>query len=54
MTTKNKRLNFLQYVETLLKARGWCAIVVPDHVLFEGAASLPPAGSATLPQAALS
>ena len=34
--TKNKQLNFLQHVKTLLKMNGRCAIVVPDNVLFEG------------------
>lgn len=37
-TTKNKQLNFLQHVKTLLKLNGRCAIVVPDNVLFEGGA----------------
>ena len=37
-TTKNKQLNFLQHVKTLLDANGRCAIVVPDNVLFEGGA----------------
>lgn len=37
-TTKNKQLNFLQHVKTLLKVEGRCAIVVPDNVLFEGGA----------------
>ncbi|MCX7012856.1 MAG: class I SAM-dependent DNA methyltransferase [Candidatus Sumerlaeota bacterium] len=37
-TTKNKQLNFLQHVKTLLKVNGRCAIVVPDNVLFEGGA----------------
>ncbi len=37
-TTKNKQLNFLQHVFTLLKMEGRCAIVVPDNVLFEGGA----------------
>jgi type I restriction enzyme M protein len=37
-TTKNKQLNFLQHVMTLLKVGGRCAIVVPDNVLFEGGA----------------
>lgn len=36
--TKNKQLNFLQHVKTLLKVHGRCAIVVPDNVLFEGGA----------------
>jgi len=35
-TTKNKQLNFLQHIKTLLKANGRCAVVVPDNVLFEG------------------
>lgn len=35
-TTKNKQLNFLQHVKTILKINGRCAIVVPDNVLFEG------------------
>ncbi len=38
VTTKNKQLNFLQHVKTLLKVNGSCAIVVPDNVLFEGGA----------------
>jgi len=38
VTTKNKQLNFLQHVTTLLKMNGRCAIVVPDNVLFEGGA----------------
>ncbi|QDU44299.1 putative type I restriction enzymeP M protein [Symmachiella dynata] len=37
-STKNKQLNFLQHVRTLLKINGRCAIVVPDNVLFEGGA----------------
>ena len=37
-STKNKQLNFLQHVKTLLKRHGSCAIVVPDNVLFEGGA----------------
>ncbi len=37
-TTKNKQLNFLQHVKTLLAVDGRCAIVVPDNVLFEGGA----------------
>jgi type I restriction enzyme M protein len=37
-TTKNKQLNFLQHVKTILKMHGRCAIVVPDNVLFEGGA----------------
>ena len=37
-TTKNKQLNFLQHVKTLLKVNGRCAVVIPDNVLFEGGA----------------
>ena len=37
-STKNKQLNFLQHVKTLLKVDGRCAIVLPDNVLFEGGA----------------
>ena len=37
-STKNKQLNFLQHVGTLLKEHGSCAIVIPDNVLFEGGA----------------
>ena len=37
-STKNKQLNFLQHVKTLLGMHGTCAIVVPDNVLFEGGA----------------
>ncbi len=37
-TTKNKQLNFLQHVHSLLRMNGRCAIVVPDNVLFEGGA----------------
>ena len=37
-STKNKQLNFLQHVKTLLMEHGSCAIVVPDNVLFEGGA----------------
>ena len=37
-TTKNKQLNFLQHVKSILKINGRCAIVVPDNVLFEGGA----------------
>ena len=36
--TKNKQLNFVQHVRTLLKINGRVAIVVPDNVLFEGGA----------------
>ena len=37
-TTKNKQLNFLQHIKTLLKINGRCAVVLPDNVLFEGGA----------------
>ena len=37
-TTKNKQLNFVQHVKTLLKINGRAAVVVPDNVLFEGGA----------------
>ncbi len=37
-TTKNKQLNFIQHVKTILRIHGRCAIVVPDNVLFEGGA----------------
>lgn len=36
--TRNKQLNFLQHVHTLLKPNGKAALVVPDNVLFEGGA----------------
>ena len=37
-TTKNKQLNFLQHIKSLLSVNGRCAVVVPDNVLFEGGA----------------
>jgi type I restriction enzyme M protein len=37
-TTKNKQLNFLQHIKTLLRMHGRAAVVVPDNVLFEGGA----------------
>ncbi len=37
-TTKNKQLNFVQHVKTLLEVHGRCALVLPDNVLFEGGA----------------
>ncbi len=37
-TTKNKQLNFMQHIKTLLKLNGRAAVVVPDNVLFEGGA----------------
>ena len=37
-TTKNKQLNFVQHVGSLLKIGGTAAVVVPDNVLFEAGA----------------
>ena len=37
-TSSNKQLNFVQHINTILKATGKAAIVVPDNVLFEGGA----------------
>ena len=37
-TTSNKQLNFVQHIHTILKTTGLAAVVVPDNVLFEGAA----------------
>ena len=37
-TTRNKQLNFVQHVVSLLKVGGKAAVVVPDNVLFEGGA----------------
>lgn len=37
-STKNKQLNFVQHVKTLLEINGRAAVVVPDNVLFEGGA----------------
>lgn len=37
-TTKNKQLNFVQHIKTILKVNGRSAVVVPDNVLFEGGA----------------
>jgi len=37
-TTRNKQLNFLQHVYSMLEDNGKAAIVVPDNVLFEGGA----------------
>ncbi|WP_419928957.1 N-6 DNA methylase [Candidatus Poriferisocius sp.] len=34
-TTRNKQLNFVQHVVSLLKIGGTAAVVVPDNVLFE-------------------
>lgn len=35
-TTKNKQLNFVQHIRTMLKENGKAAVVVPDNVLFDG------------------
>ena len=37
-TTRNKQLNFVQHVVSLLKIGGTAAVVVPDNVLFEAGA----------------
>ena len=37
-TTRNKQLNFVQHVVSLLKIGGDAAVVVPDNVLFEAGA----------------
>ena len=37
-TTKNKQLNFVQHVVSLLRIGGDAAVVVPDNVLFEAGA----------------
>lgn len=37
-TTSNKQLNFIQHINTMLKATGKAAVVLPDNVLFEGGA----------------
>jgi type I restriction enzyme M protein len=37
-TTKNKQLNFVQHIKTLMKVNGKAAVVLPDNVLFEGGA----------------
>jgi len=37
-TTRNKQLNFLQHVWSMLKEDGRAAVVVPDNVLFESGA----------------
>ena len=37
-TTKNKQLNFLQHIKTMLKIGGRAAVVLPDNVLFEAGA----------------
>jgi type I restriction enzyme M protein len=38
VTTSNKQLNFLQHIMTILEPGGTAAVVMPDNVLFEGAA----------------
>ena len=37
-TSSNKQFNFVQHINTILKADGKAAVVVPDNVLFEGGA----------------
>ena len=37
-TTKNKQLNYVQHVHSILDTYGTAAMVVPDNVLFEGGA----------------
>ena len=37
-TTRNKQLNFVQHVVSLLRVGGTAAVVVPDNVLFEAGA----------------
>ena len=34
-TTRNKQLNFVQHVVSMLRVGGTAAVVVPDNVLFE-------------------
>ncbi|MFB9836968.1 class I SAM-dependent DNA methyltransferase [Actinoallomurus acaciae] len=38
VTTKNKQLNFVQHIASMLGMPGRAAVVVPDNVLFEGGA----------------
>jgi type I restriction enzyme M protein len=38
VTTKNKQLNFVQHIKTILDMNGRAAVVLPDNVLFEGGA----------------
>ena len=38
-TSSNKQFNFVQHINTILKADGKAAVVVPDNVLFEGRAA---------------
>ena len=35
-TSKNKQLNFMQHICSMLKTTGQAAVVLPDNVLFEG------------------
>ena len=37
-TSSNKQFNFVQHINTILKATGKAAVVVPDNVLFEAGA----------------
>ena len=37
-TSSNKQLNFVQHINTIMKATGKAAVVVPDNVLIEGGA----------------
>ena len=37
-TSSNKQLNFVQHINTIMKATGKAAVVVPDNALFEGGA----------------
>ncbi len=37
-STRNKQLNFLQHIKSLLKIHGEAAVVLPDNVFFEGGA----------------
>ena len=37
-TSSNKQLNFIQHINTILKATGKAAVVLPDNVLFEAGA----------------
>ena len=39
-TTRNKQLNFVQHVVSLLRVGGTAAVVVPDNVLFEAGAKV--------------
>jgi len=38
VTTKNKQLNFVQHIASMLDIPGRAAVVLPDNVLFEGGA----------------